>query len=106
MPLSAKGSKIMAAMRKQYGEKEGTSVFYASKNKGNISGVDGSTRDGQDPQNQAIMDALMKRLGGKKPNVKDSFDRLRRRHANDEWMPPHASECPVEVKEPPKQNVL
>jgi hypothetical protein len=30
----------MAAMKKGYGEKKGTSVFYASRNKGTISGVD------------------------------------------------------------------
>jgi hypothetical protein len=40
MPLTPKGKKIMKAMRKQYGKKEGESVFYASKNKGTIKGVD------------------------------------------------------------------
>jgi hypothetical protein len=40
MPLTAKGNKIMSAMRSQYGEKKGTSVFYASRNKGTIKGVD------------------------------------------------------------------
>jgi hypothetical protein len=40
MPLTAKGEKIEGAMEKQYGEKKGEKVFYASKNKGTISGVD------------------------------------------------------------------
>jgi hypothetical protein len=40
MPLTKKGKKIMGAMKEQYGEKKGEQVFYASKNKGNISGVD------------------------------------------------------------------
>lgn len=40
MPLTQKGSKIMAAMKKQYGEKKGEGVFYASRNKGTIKGVD------------------------------------------------------------------
>jgi hypothetical protein len=40
MPLTKKGSEIMAAMKKQYGEKKGESVFYASKNAGKITGVD------------------------------------------------------------------
>ncbi|GAF77314.1 unnamed protein product, partial [marine sediment metagenome] len=40
MPLTKKGSKIMAAMKGQYGEDKGERVFYASKNKGVISGVD------------------------------------------------------------------
>ena len=40
MPLSSKGKKIMRAMKKEYGSKKGEQVFYASKNKGRISGVD------------------------------------------------------------------
>ena len=40
MPMTKKGKKIMAAMKMQYGEKKGKNVFYASKNKGTIKGVD------------------------------------------------------------------
>lgn len=40
MPLTDKGQEIMSHMKKEYGAKEGESVFYASKNKGKISGVD------------------------------------------------------------------
>lgn len=43
MPLTSKGKKIKSAMVEQYGEKEGTSVFYASRNKGKITGVDKAT---------------------------------------------------------------
>jgi hypothetical protein len=39
MPLTAKGSKILEAMKKQYGEKRGEEVFYASANAGKITGV-------------------------------------------------------------------
>lgn len=39
MPLTSKGTKIMRAMMKEYGEKKGKNVFYASENKGTISGV-------------------------------------------------------------------
>lgn len=39
MPLTSKGRSILAAMRKQYG-KRAKQVFYASRNKGTISGVD------------------------------------------------------------------
>ena len=39
MPLSKKGTKIMKEMQKNYGKKRGTSVFYASFNKGIIKGV-------------------------------------------------------------------
>lgn len=39
MPLNKKGLAIMRAMEKQYGEKKGKNVFYASENKGTIKGV-------------------------------------------------------------------
>ena len=34
MPLTDKGKKVLADMKKQYGEKKGKEVFYASINKG------------------------------------------------------------------------
>ena len=40
MPLTKKGKKIMKSMKKQYGKKRGEQVFYATKNKGKIKGVD------------------------------------------------------------------
>ena len=43
MPLTPKGNKIMGAMKEQYGSEKGESVFYASKNKGTIKGVDTKT---------------------------------------------------------------
>lgn len=39
MPMTKKGKKIMSAMKKEYGAKEGEKVFYASANKGTITGV-------------------------------------------------------------------
>lgn len=45
MPLTPKGEKIEHAMEKEYGEKKGKEVFYASKNKGTIKGVERKKRD-------------------------------------------------------------
>jgi hypothetical protein len=39
-PLTPKGSKIKAAMQREYGPERGERVFYASKNSGRIEGVD------------------------------------------------------------------
>jgi hypothetical protein len=39
MPLTKKGEKIKAAMKKQYGSKKGEQVFYATENKGSIKSV-------------------------------------------------------------------
>ena len=44
MPLTKKGSKIKSAMEKEYGKKKGEQVFYASRNKGTIKGVEKKTR--------------------------------------------------------------
>jgi len=39
MPLTKKGKEIMANMKKEYGAEKAKRVFYASANKGTISGV-------------------------------------------------------------------
>jgi hypothetical protein len=39
MPLTKKGKKVLRSMRKTYGKKKGTSVFYASINKGKLKGM-------------------------------------------------------------------
>ena len=41
VPLTDKGQKIMSSMKKQYGSDKGESVFYASRNKGAITDVEG-----------------------------------------------------------------
>lgn len=46
MPLTKKGQKIKKAMEKQYGKKKGEKVFYASQNKGTISGTHKEKKDG------------------------------------------------------------
>lgn len=40
MPLTKKGQKIMRSMDKEYGDKKAKQVFYASRNKGTIKGVE------------------------------------------------------------------
>jgi hypothetical protein len=39
MPKTKKGTEIIAAMIKKYGEKKGKSVFFASEKAGTIKGV-------------------------------------------------------------------
>lgn len=41
MPLTPKGRRILASMKAQYGSDKGERVFYASANKGTITGVHG-----------------------------------------------------------------
>jgi hypothetical protein len=45
MPLNKKGREIEGAMEKEYGEKKGKSVFYASINKGKIKGAEGKEHE-------------------------------------------------------------
>jgi len=40
MPINEKGKEIMSNMKSEYGAKKGKEVFYASRNKGTIKGVD------------------------------------------------------------------
>lgn len=54
MPLTEKGKKIMGHMRKEYGKKKGKNVFYASANKGTITGVHGSGPFSQKEVNQGF----------------------------------------------------
>lgn len=42
--MTKKGKKIMKAMKSEYGAKKGKEVFYASKNKGTIKGVEKKKR--------------------------------------------------------------
>lgn len=44
MPLTKKGKKIKKNMDKEYGSKKGDSVFYASINKGKVTGAEGSKK--------------------------------------------------------------
>lgn len=39
MPLTKKGQKVKAEMKKEYGAKKGEQVFYATENKGKIKGL-------------------------------------------------------------------
>lgn len=45
MPLTPKGKEIMHNMDREYGDKKGKQVFYASRNKGTISGVEKKKHD-------------------------------------------------------------
>lgn len=60
MPLTKKGEEIKEAMTKEYGAKKGEKVFYASKNKGTISGVDSTDTTPHAPMDahQAYMDSM------------------------------------------------
>jgi hypothetical protein len=76
VPLTEKGEKIKSAMTKQYGPEKGERVFYASKNKGKITGVDdaqhmGITAAEAEPVKKLVasVDALSTRL--------DAFEKRR-----------------------------
>jgi hypothetical protein len=57
-PLTKKGQKILEAMKKIYGEEKGEQVFYASKNKGTISGVDSKSKNGPSINDPAIRNQI------------------------------------------------
>lgn len=47
MPQTAKGKKILAAMKKEYGDKKGESTYYASIVAGRIKGTEGKGGTGK-----------------------------------------------------------
>jgi len=55
VPLTEKGKKILSRMQSEYGGEKGKQVFYASANKGSISGVHGDVRDVDDPNAVRLM---------------------------------------------------
>ena len=60
MPLTSKGRVIAAAMSREYGEKRGKSVFYASRNAHKITGVDSeSSKDASPPQRLSYYASLL-----------------------------------------------
>lgn len=63
-PLTEKGKEILSNMKEQYGAEKGEQVFYASKNKGTISGVDSKTGDDWSPE------ARQKALEARRRNAK------------------------------------
>lgn len=73
MPLTPKGQKIMSAMQGEYGDRA-PQVFYASRNKGTISGVDPQSMPRKKPKKKPqpqmsdgamsnILDGRMKSIG-------------------------------------------
>ena len=73
MPLTPKGEKIMSGMKEQYGPDKAKEVFYASKNKGTITGVDSRSRDaGQYPSETDITPERQKDLLGEPSNPEET----------------------------------
>jgi hypothetical protein len=64
MPLTPKGEKIMGNMKEQYGSEKAKEVFYASENKGTISGVHDASE--HDPKSGQFTSGS----GGSKPTPK------------------------------------
>jgi len=67
MPLTDKGDKIMSAMKSQYGAEKGERVFYASRNKGTITGVDPASSRTATPKGSKSMKAPRKPFGSFAP---------------------------------------
>lgn len=63
MPLTDKGEKIMANMQREYGGEAGKRVFYASRNKGVISGVDPESRARNNDADRATRSGFQHLIG-------------------------------------------
>lgn len=76
MPLTTKGKKIMRSMKKEYGPKEGEKVFYASRNKGTISGVEKMKMGGMCSTGDDARDLELIRMGEGGKTKKKSKSRV------------------------------
>jgi hypothetical protein len=74
MPLTNKGEKIKGAMEEKYGAEKGEKVFYASKNKGTISGVDAMSYRDSLHQLASKADALATRWDAFMKRRADAFE--------------------------------
>lgn len=68
MPLTGKGEKIKGAMEEKYGSEKGERVFYASKNKGTITGVDDARIPLEEGKSKEAVSRNVNRLVGKGHN--------------------------------------
>lgn len=81
MPLTAKGQTIKRKMDQEYGNEKADRVFYASKNKGTITGVDraafrSTIRDAM-AKGLSASDAIAQGLSGKEPKGLSLLDAIR-----------------------------
>jgi hypothetical protein len=74
-PLTAKGEKIMSAMKEQYGPERGEEVFYASKNAGRIEGVDAGDNSDLGERFELSPDGstIIDKQGGKSYSIEDAM---------------------------------
>jgi hypothetical protein len=77
MPLTGKGEKIREAMHEKYGKEKGEEVFYASKNKGTITGVDTMIHKDALQQLATKADTLMGRWDAFMKRRNDAFEEAR-----------------------------
>jgi hypothetical protein len=98
MPLTEKGKKIKSNMEKQYDPEKGEEVFYASKNKGKITGVDDIGR-GDDNQHMGFTAAQAEPV----KKLVDSCDALISRI--DAFEHRKAQRQPISVKPKKKDNL-
>lgn len=47
MPLTAKGKKILAELKEEYGEEKGEEIFYKGINSGRFTGVESPRKRGR-----------------------------------------------------------
>lgn len=80
MPLSKKGGKIKAAMEADYGQEKGRSVFYASQNKGTISGTHKGRAKHAKGNPHMKVEVSMRRQGASDAEIQMAVNKAEREH--------------------------
>jgi hypothetical protein len=80
MPLTSKGSKIRSAMQTEYGQDKGDNVFYASQNKGTITGTHRGKAKHAKGNPHMKVEVSMRRQGASDAEIQMAVNKAEREH--------------------------
>ncbi len=80
MPLTSKGRKIKSSMKSEYGSDKGEDVFYASQNKGTITGTHKGRAKHAGGNPHMKVEVSMRRQGASDAEIQMAVNKAEREH--------------------------
>lgn len=80
MPLTSKGRKIKSSMKSEYGAEKGEDVFYASQNKGTITGTHKGKAKHAKGNPHMKVEVSMRRQGASDAEIQMAVNKAEREH--------------------------
>jgi hypothetical protein len=103
MPLTEKGREIKANMTKEYGKEKGNEVFYASANKGTITGVHNDRSDKMSDSPSDPYESMKRiRAANERKNIEEAATRREAppKEASKDVIAPKPASGPMSTKGP------